>query len=77
MQSILAISPLDGRYSDKVKMLSGYVSEFGLIKYRVRVEIEWLKLLFTTGEFNLPALGNEEINLLNDIANNCISSRSI
>jgi len=41
-QSILAISPLDGRYKEKVESLSQYCSEYALIKYRVQVEIEWL-----------------------------------
>lgn len=37
-----SISPIDGRYFEKVKSLSDYFSEFALIKYRVRVEIEYL-----------------------------------
>ena len=41
MDSILAISPLDGRYRDKVIELNSLVSEFGLIKFRVQVEVEW------------------------------------
>ena len=36
------LSPLDGRYSDRLKDLSSYFSEWALIKYRVHVEIEWL-----------------------------------
>ena len=43
--SLMALSPLDGRYRDKVASLSAYFSEFGLIRYRVRIEIEWLKAL--------------------------------
>ena len=38
---ILALSPLDGRYAAKVQALTPYFSEFGLIRYRLRVEIEW------------------------------------
>jgi adenylosuccinate lyase len=37
-----AISPIDGRYNEAVKPLSPYFSEFGLIRYRVQVEIEYL-----------------------------------
>jgi adenylosuccinate lyase len=37
-----AISPVDGRYFEAVSPLSGYFSEFGLIRYRVQVEIEYL-----------------------------------
>ena len=43
--SLLAISPLDGRYQGKLDDLRPYVSEFGLIKYRVRVELLWLEAL--------------------------------
>ncbi|MDV6343299.1 adenylosuccinate lyase [Nitrosomonas sp. Is37] len=42
---IYALSPLDGRYHSKVADLRPYFSEFALIHYRVRVEIEWLKAL--------------------------------
>lgn len=41
-ESLKAISPVDGRYFEKVKELSSYFSEFALIKYRIRVEIEYL-----------------------------------
>ena len=37
-----AISPIDGRYQSKTDSLSPYFSEFGLIKYRVIIEIEYL-----------------------------------
>ena len=40
--SLRTLSPLDGRYSDRLKDLSSYFSEWALIKYRVHVEIEWL-----------------------------------
>lgn len=40
-----AISPVDGRYADKTRALSAYFSEFGLIHYRVRVEIDYLLAL--------------------------------
>ena len=36
-----AISPIDGRYTNATKDLSPYFSEFGLIHYRVKVEIEY------------------------------------
>ena len=42
-----AISPIDGRYSGKTVALSDYYSEYALIKYRVKVEIEYLKHLIT------------------------------
>ena len=44
--TLLAISPLDGRYSDKISGLSQYFSEAALMRYRVLVEIEWFIFLF-------------------------------
>ena len=41
MDSLNAISPIDGRYRTKVEPLAGYFSEGALIRYRVRVEIEY------------------------------------
>lgn len=40
-----AISPVDGRYFEILKPLSPYFSEFGLIRYRVRIEVEYLLAL--------------------------------
>ena len=45
LAALTALSPLDGRYAGKVDALRGYFSEFGLIRFRVLVEIEWLKAL--------------------------------
>ena len=42
---LIALSPLDGRYHSKVVTLRPYFSELALIRYRVQVEIEWLKAL--------------------------------
>ena len=42
---LTALSPLDGRYQSKVEVLRPFFSEFALIRYRVRVEVEWLKAL--------------------------------
>ena len=49
-QTICALSPLDGPYNAKTSSLRPYFSEFALIRYRVIIEIEWLK-----------ALGNESL----------------
>jgi adenylosuccinate lyase len=45
LNSLTALSPLDGRYRRSGAKLAPYFSEFGLIRYRVLVEIEWLKAL--------------------------------
>ena len=41
LNQLTAISPIDGRYRDKTKELAAFFSEYALIKYRVRVEIEY------------------------------------
>lgn len=41
LHPLKSISPIDGRYHSKTKLLSEYFSEYGLIKYRVEVEIEY------------------------------------
>ena len=43
--SLTDISPIDGRYADKVESLRTILSEFGLIRYRVLVEVRWLQAL--------------------------------
>ena len=45
LTTLTALSPLDGRYRAKVAPLAEYFSEYALIRYRVRVEVEWLKAL--------------------------------
>ncbi|MEZ4907210.1 MAG: adenylosuccinate lyase [Saprospiraceae bacterium] len=65
--SLENISPVDGRYQDKVKELSGYFSEYALIKYRVFVEIEYLKALYDMGLNELQSLNSKDIESLNMI----------
>ncbi|HXE41267.1 MAG TPA: adenylosuccinate lyase [Azonexus sp.] len=48
---LTALSPLDGRYAGKVDALREHFSEFGLIKNRLKVEIEWLKALAAEPHF--------------------------
>src|ERR671918_59544 len=43
--SLAALSPLDGRYARTADPLRGYFSEQALIRYRVRIELEWLQAL--------------------------------
>ena len=45
LSALTALSPLDGRYHGKVEVLRAHFSEYGLIRYRLLVEIEWLKAL--------------------------------
>ena len=57
---LTAISPVDGRYRTKTETLAGYFSEFALIRYRVRVEIEYF---ITLCELPLPQLASFPQNL--------------
>ncbi len=45
LSSLTAVSPVDGRYGDKVNALRGIFSEYGLLKFRVQVEVRWLQKL--------------------------------
>jgi adenylosuccinate lyase len=58
--SLNAISPIDGRYFNKTKALSSFFSESSLIRYRVKVEIEYFISLC---ELPLPQLKNFDSNL--------------
>ena len=52
---LTAVSPIDGRYRNKTEQLAAYFSEYALIKYRVRVEIEYF---ITLCELPLPQLAS-------------------
>ncbi len=60
LNQLTAISPVDGRYRGKTQPLAPYFSEFGLIKYRVHVEIEYFICLC---ELPLPQLSDFDISL--------------
>jgi adenylosuccinate lyase len=69
IDSLTAISPLDGRYRKKVAALGDAFSEFALTRERVRVEIAWLKSLASCGDISeLPALSNDATTFLDNIA---------
>jgi len=71
LSALSAISPVDGRYGSKTKALRPIFSEFGLIKYRVTVEVRWLQKLAETSEIaEVPAFSNEANNILNAIVDN-------
>ena len=70
-ENLLSISPLDGRYIDSVKELRTITSEFGLIKYRVTVEIKWfIHLSKITKIKELPKLNIKEYKYLADLIDN-------
>ncbi|BAX81033.1 adenylosuccinate lyase [Labilibaculum antarcticum] len=64
MQSLTAISPIDGRYRDKVDVLGEYFSEYALVRYRVLVEVEYFIALC---EIPLPQLKDFDKNLFDDL----------
>ena len=68
---LTALSPLDGRYQSKVAPLRALFSEWALIRYRVQVEVEWLKAL--AGEPSLaevPPFSAATINMLDALVTN-------
>ena len=70
-ENLLSISPLDGRYIDSVKELRTITSEFGLIKYRVTVEIKWFIHLSNIAKIKeLPKLNIKEHKYLADLVDN-------
>lgn len=64
LNSLTAISPIDGRYRGKVSKLGDYFSEFALIKYRVKVEVEYFIALC---EIPLPMLAHFDTTLFDDL----------
>tara|TARA_S200000501_G_scaffold171204_1_gene161316 strand:- start:1856 stop:3199 length:1344 start_codon:yes stop_codon:yes gene_type:complete len=66
LTALNAISPIDGRYRSKTKALASFFSEEALIRYRVRVEIEYFIAL---SEVPLPQLENLNKNLYKDLRN--------
>ena len=60
LSGLTAVSPVDGRYGSKTAILRDIFSEFGLIKFRVQVEVRWLqKLAQTDGITEVPAFSAE------------------
>ncbi len=69
--NLTSISPIDGRYSDKTSALKPIFSEFGLMKYRLLVEVRWLEALSKNSNISeVPSFSSEANNKLLDIANN-------
>ncbi len=66
-----ALSPADGRYADKVNSLRDILSEFGLIRYRVMVEVRWLQWMADEPSIpELPPLSSVMKDVLNAIVDN-------
>ena len=66
--TLTAISPIDGRYASKVDALRPIFSEYGLIRYRVEVEVRWLQALAAEAKISeVPAFSDAANQLLNSI----------
>lgn len=71
LSSLTAISPIDGRYSDKVSLLRPIFSEFGLQKYRIQIEVHWLQKLAACADIKeVPAFSVEAKTYLEQIVAN-------
>ena len=68
--SLLAVSPIDGRYSRQTEPLREYFSEYALIKYRVRVEIEYFIALCQIPLPQLADFDSSKFEALRDIYRN-------
>lgn len=68
LSPLTALSPLDGRYAPRADLLRDLFSEFGLMRHRIRVEVEWLKTLAdTAGIDEVPALSASARQRLDDL----------
>lgn len=71
LNALTALSPVDGRYGSKTTELREFFSEYGLIKYRVTVEVRWLQQMAgIAGIKEVPSLSPEANQLLNSIVDN-------
>ncbi len=68
LSALSAVSPIDGRYGSKTSALRAIFSEFGLIKYRVQVEVRWLQQLANhPGISEVPAFSAATNNFLEQL----------
>ena len=68
LSALTAVSPVDGRYGDKTQSLRSIFSEYGLIRFRVTVEVKWLQALASHPEISeVPALSAEANALLDQL----------
>jgi adenylosuccinate lyase len=77
LTALTAISPVDGRYRSKVELLAPYFSEFGLIKYRVHVEVEYFIALVDSGIASLQAVDKNVFPALRSIVTNFSESDAL
>ena len=66
LNTLTAISPIDGRYRNQLNQLADYFSEFALIKYRVLVEVEYFIFLGQKKMFQIPAAVKKQLLLITE-----------
>ncbi|AMW17390.1 adenylosuccinate lyase [Glaesserella parasuis] len=62
LTALTALSPIDGRYQDKATALRPIFSEFGLLKFRVTVEVRWLQKLASHAQINEVSVLSKDAN---------------
>ncbi|WP_062270149.1 adenylosuccinate lyase [Endozoicomonas arenosclerae] len=68
LSALTAVSPVDGRYGDKTQSLRSIFSEYGLIRFRVTVEVKWLQTVASHPDISeVPALSAEANALLDQL----------
>jgi len=71
LSSMTALSPLDGRYATQTEPLRNLFSEYGLMKARIKVELEWLKMLASEpGIEEVPPFSDATLREIDDVTNN-------
>ena len=71
LSTLTAISPLDGRYHQKLADLKPLFSEYGLMRFRLMIEIAWLKALAEESKIEeVPRLSEHATHLLNSLVEN-------
>ncbi|XP_058087616.1 uncharacterized protein LOC131234699 [Magnolia sinica] len=78
LSSLMALSPLDGRYRKKVEELSFFLSEYGLIRFRVLVEVKWLLKLSQIPEISeVPNFSEDARSFLDSLIDNFCGSDAL
>ncbi|MGQ5522280.1 adenylosuccinate lyase [Chitinimonas sp. PSY-7] len=78
LSTLTALSPLDGRYHKQVSALRSCFSEYALIKYRVKVEVEWLKALAAESVIaEVPAFSDSTIAELDEVVANFSEAHAV
>ena len=66
LNALTAISPIDGRYRSQLQQLEEYFSEYALIKYRIRVEVDYFLFLEEKKFFTISADTRKQLEAIAD-----------